>query len=381
MSSERQIRLTKIDRQLAMAGWGAGSKRILEEFLVVDRGTVAEPDGAYRSVAQFADYALIDATGRVLAIVEAKRSSRDPIEGERQAADYADAIAKEQGIDPFVFLANGDEIWFWHRKLYPPRKVSGFFTEDDLLRIAHLDKFGKSLTGAMPLERIIDRAYQIEAVKTIAERIEAAKRRFLMVLATGTGKTRVAVSLVELLQRQERIQHVLFLADRRELVKQALGAFKEHLPGSPRSWIEGGAIDKDAQVHFATYPGMMSIYQRLSSGYYDLIIADESHRSIYSRYKAILDHFDAIHLGLTATPTDFLDHNTFELFDCHDDSPTFYYGYDEAVRDKHLVPYRPVHVARTGFQIEGLKPGELHRTIARWRNSQPDRRDGGHGTA
>ena len=260
-----------------------------------------------------------------------------------------------------MFLANGDEIWFWHRNLYPPRKVSGFFTEEDLLRLAHLDKFGKPLTGAMPLERIIDRAYQIEAVKTIAERIEAAKRRFLMVLATGTGKTRVAVALVELLQRQERIQRVLFLADRRELVKQALGAFKEHLPGSPRSWIEGGAIDKDAQIHFATYPGMMSLYQRLSPGYYDLIIADESHRSIYEKksYRGIFDHFDSLLLGLTATPTDFLDHNTFKLFDCLDDSPTFYYGYDEAVRDKYLVPYRPVHVARTGFQIEGLKPGEL----------------------
>ncbi|WP_367871719.1 DEAD/DEAH box helicase family protein [Luteolibacter sp. Populi] len=211
----------------------------------------------------------------------------------------------------------------------------------------------------MPLGSIVDRAYQIEADKTIAERIEAGERRFLMVLATGTGKTRVAVSLVELLQRQERIQRVLFLADRRELVKQALGAFKEHLPGVPRSWIEGGTIDKDARIHLATYPGMMTIYQKLSPGYYDLIIADESHRSIYSRYKAILDHFDAINLGLTATPTDFIDHNTFELFGCQGDSPTFYYGYEEAVRDKHLVPYRPVHVARTGFQIEGLKPGEL----------------------
>jgi len=212
---------------------------------------------------------------------------------------------------------------------------------------------------ASPDHRIIDRAYQIEAVKTIAERIDRGKRRFLMVLATGTGKTRVAIALVDLLMRQERIQRVLFLADRRELVKQALGAFKEYLPGAPRSWIEGGTIDKDAQIHLATYPGMMSIYQNLSPGYYDLIIADESHRSIYSRYKAILDRFDAICLGLTATPTDFLDHNTFQLFDCHDDSPSFYYGYDEAVRDKHLVPYRPVHVARTGFQIEGLKPGEL----------------------
>jgi type I restriction enzyme R subunit len=360
MSSEAQTRQEKIDIQLARAGWALGSRRLIEE-LVVESGATAvlEPGGIYRTKNEFVDYGLLDRLGRPLAIIEAKRTSRDPLVGERQASDYADSIRAKHGVDPFVFLANGDEIWFWHRKLYPPRKVSGFFTEEDLTRLAHLDKYGKPLTGVMPQAGIIDRAYQVEAVKAIAERIEAAKRRFLMVLATGTGKTRVAVALVELLQRQERIQRVLFLADRRELVKQALGAFKEHHPGSPRSWIEGGAIDPDAQIHFATYPGMMSLYQRLSPGYYDLIIADESHRSIYSRYKAILDHFDAIHLGLTATPTDFLDHNTFELFDCHDDSPTFYYGYDEAVRDKHLVPYRPVHVARTTFQIEGLKPGEL----------------------
>ncbi|MFL6520025.1 MAG: DEAD/DEAH box helicase family protein [Chthoniobacterales bacterium] len=352
---------------MGRAGWSSGSRRFVEELLVETSVAVRELNGARRNANEFADYALLDRLGRPLAIVEAKRSSRDPLEGERQAADYADALRAKHGSDPFVFLANGDEIWFWHRKLYPPRKVSGFFTEEDLLRIAHLDKFGSALTGAMPLDRIIDRAYQIEAVKTIAERIEAAKRRFLMVLATGTGKTRVAVALVELLQRQERIQRVLFLADRRELVKQALGAFKEHLPGAPRSWIEGGTIDKDAQIHFATYPGMMSLYQKLSPGYYDLIIADESHRSIYSEgsYGGIFNHFDSMLLGLTATPTDFLDHNTFKLFECADDSPTFFYGYDEAVRDKHLVPYRPVHVARTGFQIEGLKPGELPDEVKR----------------
>ena len=360
MKPEHRTRQERIDLQLGRAGWAVGSRRLVEEFLVKTLA-ISESEGIYNTKNEFVDYALIDRLGRLLAIVEAKRSSRDPLEGERQAADYADAIRKRHGVDPFIFLANGDEIWFWHRTLYPPRKVSGFFTEDDLLRVAHLDKFGKPLTGAMPLERIIDRAYQIEAVKTICERIESARRRFLMVLATGTGKTRIAVALVELLQRLERIQRVLFLADRRELVKQALGAFKEHLPGVPRSWIEGGTIDKDARIHLATYPGMMSLYQRLSPGYYDLIIADESHRSIYEKksYGGIFDHFDSLLLGLTATPTDFIDHNTFELFDCLDDSPTFYYGYDEAVRDKYLVPYRPVHVARTGFQIEGLKPGEL----------------------
>ena len=282
MKPERQTRQEKIDLQLGRAGWAVGSRQLIEEYLVKPKSEIDElGDETYRTKNEFADYALLDSLGRVVAIVEAKNSSRDALEGERQAADYADAIRAKQGIDPFVFLANGDEIWFWHRKLYPPRKVSGFFTEDDLLRIAHLDRFGLPLAGEVPKNEIVDRAYQIEAVKTIAEHIEAAHRRFLMVLATGTGKTRVAVSLVELLQRRERIQRVLFLADRRELVKQALGAFKEHLPSAPRSWIEGGTIDKDAQIHFATYPGMMSLYKRLSPGYYDLIIADESHRSIY----------------------------------------------------------------------------------------------------
>lgn len=359
MKPEKQTRQLLIDVQLAKAGWSIDSRRLIEELVIPGHTGVREPGEQYRVANEFADYALLDRLGRPLAIVEAKHSSRNPLEGERQASDYADRLREKHGIDPFIFLANGNEIWFWHRRLYPPRRVSAFFTEDDLTRLAHLDKYGKPLMGATPLPQIIDRAYQIEAVKTIAERIEGARRRFLMVLATGTGKTRVAVALVEMLQRQERIQKVLFLADRRELVKQALGAFKEHLPGAPRAWIEGGSIDKDAQIHFATYPGMMAIYQRLSAGYYDLIIADESHRSIYSRYKAILDHFDALQLGLTATPTDFVDHDTFKLFDCHDDTPTYYYGYEEAVRDKHLVPYRPVHVARTTFQIEGIKPGEL----------------------
>ncbi len=160
-------------------------------------------------------------------------------------------------------------------------------------------------------------------------------------------------------RRHKWIQRVLFLADRRELVRQAMDAFREHLPDAPRCWIEAGDVDRDARIHAATYPGMMGLYQHLSPGFYDLIIADESHRSIYNRYRAILDHFDALHLGLTATPTDFIDHNTFQLFDCTDDTPSFYYGYEEAVRDRYLVPYRPVHVASTHFQIEGLKPGEL----------------------
>lgn len=358
MKPEAITRAERIDLQLAKAGWAVSSRQVIEE-LWLPKNSIGSDLPLPPWGDEFVDYALVTPDGRPIAIVEAKNSSRDPLVGERQASDYAERIKASHGIDPFIFLANGNEILFWHRRLYPPRPVSGFFTQEDLERLSFLDRFHEPLDGACVNTGIVDRAYQIEAIKTVAERIQASKRKFLLVLATGTGKTRVAIALIELLRRHKWIQRVLFLADRRELVKQSLGAFKEHLPDVPRAWIEGGEIDKEARIHTATYPGMMGLYQQLSPGYYDLIICDESHRSIYHRYKAILDHFDAINLGLTATPTDFIDHNTFILFDCEEGAPTCYYGYDEAVRDRYLVPYRPVHVARTGFQIQGLKPGEL----------------------
>lgn len=183
---EQQTRQQLIDKQLARAGWAIGSRRVLEELLIEGSPAVAEMPGGYNR--EFADYVLVDKLNRPIAVVEAKRSSRDALEGERQAADYADALKEKHGVDPFVFLANGHEIWFWHRALSPPRKVSGFFTEEDLVRLAHMDKYGQPLGGVMPVGSIVDRSYQIEAIKTIAERIEEAKRSFLLVLATGTGK-------------------------------------------------------------------------------------------------------------------------------------------------------------------------------------------------
>ncbi len=355
---ESVTRAQRVDRQLAKAGWTRASRRVVDEFFLSGDRAVRADDGASVKDA-FIDNALVLPDGRPIAIVEVKRNLREALEGECQSAGYADRVKLKYGIDPFIFLTNGDEIWFWHRSLYPPRLVSGFFTQDDLERLAFIDRFHEPPSLAEVNSRIVDRAFQIEGVKTVAERIELGYRRFLLVLATGTGKTRVAIALVDLLRRQKWTQRVLFLADRRELVKQAIGAFKEHLPDAPCCWIEGGIIDPDATIHAATYPGMMGLFRQLSPGYYDLIICDESHRSVYHRYKAILDHFDAIHLGLTATPTDFIDRNTFELFDCENGLPTLSYSYDEAVRDRHLVPYRPVHIARTGFQLAGVKPGEL----------------------
>jgi type I restriction enzyme, R subunit len=158
--------------------------------------------------------------------------------------------------------------------------------------------------------------------------------------------------------RAKRIQRVLFLADRRELVRQAIGSFKEHLPNESIGRIEGGKTPSAARVQVATYPSMTQVYERLSVGHYDLIIADESHRSIYNRYKLMFDWFDAIQIGLTATPTDFIDHNTFELFGCDDGVPTFNYSFDQAVADNHLSNYR-VYQARTNFQVSGIKAGQL----------------------
>lgn len=351
MNSEATTRSQRIDLQLRAAGWMGSSKHTIEEF-------VLKPTTADLST-EFADYVLTDRTGKPLAIVEAKRSSRNALEGERQAEDYATRIQVSHGQDPFIFLANGNEIWFKDRSLYPVRRVSGFYSQDDLERLTFLRRF-REATGAVDInDDIAGRGYQIEAIRTVAERIEAARRKFLLVMATGTGKTRTVIGLVDLLMRCQWIQRVLFLADRRELVKQALDAFKDHLPNVPRDWIDSGKIDPAARVVAATYPGMMALHQRLSPGYFDLIVFDESHRSIYNRYRAIAEHFDAIHLGLTATPTDFIEHNTFELFECEDGLPTFHYSLDEAIRDKYLVPYRPVHVAKTVFQVEGLHPGSL----------------------
>jgi type I restriction enzyme R subunit len=359
MHTESQARAQRIDHQLARAGWTVGGRTLIEEFLLAGPVGFRDSGALYREPNEFADYGLPDRLRRPIGIVEAKRSSRSPLEGERQAGDYADRIKAIHGVDPFIFLANGDEIWFWHRRLHPPRKVSGFFTLEDLERLAFLDRYHETLLGTPVSRAIVDRAYEFEAVKAVAERIERSFRKFLLVMATGTGKTRTAIALIELLLRQKWIQRVLFLADRRELVKQALDAFKEFLPAVPRARIEMGDVDPAARILVGTYPGMMSVFQKLSPGYFDLIAADESHRSIYNRYRAIFDHFHALQVGLTATPTDFIDHNTFQLFQCEDGLPTFHYGYDEAVRDGFLVPYRPVHVAKTHFQVEGLQPGQL----------------------
>jgi type I restriction enzyme R subunit len=351
--SESKTRQEIIDQQLARSGWGVSSRTVIEEYLV----RVAGLDEDYAHQRGFADYALLGRDGRPISIVEAKRSGRDAIAGKRQAAEYADELKKQFGYDPYIFLANGKQILFWDRENYPPREVSGFLTLDDLERLSHQRRYALPLHSVEIRNDIIDRGYQAEAVRRVTEAIEQARRKFLLVMATGTGKTRTTIALIDLLLRAKRVQRVLFLADRRELVRQAMSAFKHHVPNESLARIEGGDTS-GARIQFATYPSMMQVYSKLSSGYYDLIIADESHRTIYRRYKAIFDHFDALQLGLTATPTDFIDHNTFDLFGCNEDIPTFHYSYDQAIADRNLVNYRVLE-AQTRFQVSGIQGDHL----------------------
>lgn len=352
LDNEASTRLNLIDAQLAHAGWSKGRKSLLEEFLL----QTGEPDKAYGEQ-QFADYVLLGSDGKPIAVVEAKRTSLDELAGKRQAADYADAIKSKFGRDPFIFLTNGKEIQFWDRSNYAPRKIAGYYTRDDLERLIHQRQYSIA-SNEIPINtNIAGRDYQNEAIRRVTEGIDVAKRRFLLVMATGTGKTRTTIALVDTLLRAKRVQRVLFLADRRELVRQAMSEFKLHLPNESLARIESGETS-GARIQFSTYPSMMQVYEKLSVGYYDLVIADESHRSIYQRYKAIFDHFDAIQLGLTATPTDYIDHNTFELFDCGNGTPSYYYSYEQAIADQNLVNYRVLD-AQTNFQLKGIQGDAL----------------------
>lgn len=356
--TEAQTRQDLVDSQLAKAGWGSTSRSLIEELYIKSGFEVREDRAQYSSKGEFIDYVLLDKANKPLAIVEAKRTSRDELSGKRQAADYADHLKQQFGFDPFIFLANGNEIQFWDRQNYPPRKISGFYTREDLERLVHQRNFSQSLFQIEPDSKIAGRDYQVEAIRRVTEAVEKKHRKFLLVMATGTGKTRTVISIIDILLRAKRIQRALFLADRRELVRQAIGSFKEQLPNESIERIEGGKIPTAARIQVATYPSMMQVYEQLSVGYYDIIVADESHRTIYNRYKAIFDRFDALQIGLTATPTDFIDHNTFQLFECCDGVPTFNYSFEEAVTDEHLANYRVLQ-AQTSFQVGGIQAGQL----------------------
>jgi len=313
----------------------------------------------------YADYLLLDSSGFPLAVVEAKKTSRSAILGQKQAEGYADDIGKKTGMDVFIFLTNGHEIWFWNRPHENPRMVKGFHSRGALERVRFQNKNRRNF-DEIPIKReIIDRPYQLEAVKRIVEGIDRGRRRFLIVQATGTGKTRVAMALIDVLLRANRAQRVLFLADRRALRDQAYTeGFKTFFPNESKTIVLSSNIEKSSRLYASTIQTFMECYEGFSVGDFDVIISDECHRSIYNKWKDVFTYFDAVKIGLTATPSELIERDTFRFFECDDRAPTSLYTYDEAVQDGWLAPFS-AHKTQTHFQIAGISPGDVPREVAR----------------
>jgi type I restriction enzyme R subunit len=360
--AEYQTRNEIIDDRLMDAGWDVNDlTKVVQEFdLIVNPDRVRE-DGDPYAGHQFCDYVLMGRDAKPLAVVEAKKTSKDPAIGREQAKQYCYNIQKILNCKlPFCFYTNGLEIFFWDLENYPPRKVVGYPTRDDLERFQYIREHRKHLADELINTKIAGRDYQIRAIRAVMEGIEKKQRNFLLVMATGTGKTRTCVALVDALMRAGHAERVLFLVDRISLREQGLDAFKEYLPNEPR-WPKEGEklISKDRRIYISTYPTMLNIIRdtenTLSPHFFDLVVIDESHRSIYNTYGEVLDYFKAISLGLTATPTDIIDHNTFKLFNCDNGVPTFAYTYEEAVNN--IPPYLcnfQVMKIHTKFQDEGI---------------------------
>lgn len=361
--NEAKTRKEIIDDHLVQAGWNVNDQTqvILEfEINIVSADRVSEPQASYQKH-QFSDYVLLGKNGKPLAVVEAKKTSIDAANGREQAKQYCHNIQKQTGGElPFCFYTNGHEIHFWDLGMYPPKKIIGFPTRDDLERYDYIRRKRKPLASELINTKIAGRDYQIQAIRSVMEGIDSKKRTFLLVMATGTGKTRTTIALTDALMRAGWVERILFLVDRIALRSQALEAFKEYLPNEP-IWPKIGekSIAKDRRIYISTYPTMLNIIRNeedsLSPHFFDLVVVDESHRSIYNTYQEVLDYFNTITLGLTATPTDVIDHNTFKLFECEDGLPTFAYSYDEAVNNNppYLCDFQVMKI-QTKFQEDGI---------------------------
>lgn len=310
---EATTRLRLIDVELQRAGWALDQDRD-REYEVRGMPLSENPSGV-----GYADYVLWGDDGKPLAVVEAKRTMVDARRGKQQAELYANCLEEMHEQRPIIFYTNGYETYLWDDQTYPPRKVAGYYRKDELTSLI-LQKRGPVDASAIN-DDIAGRYYQKRAIASIGQHFEEAHRKALLVMATGTGKTRTAIALVDLLQRAGWAKRVLFLADRVSLVNQAVNAFKAHLPDSG---IVNLVTDKtqSGRVYACTYPTMMGLINeteggvaRFSVGHFDLIIIDEAHRSVYQKYGAIFRYFDSLLVGLTATPREDIDKNTYDLFD------------------------------------------------------------------
>ena len=354
--SEAETRDVFIDLLLREAGWTLDQARD-REFEV--------PGMPNTQGKGFVDYVLWGEDGKPLAPVEAKRTRRDPRVGQQQAKLYADCLEREFGRRPVIFYSNGYEHWIWDDAHYPPRPIQGFLKMSELELLIQRRTTRQPLTDAKVNEAIVERYYQTRAIRRIGEAFEKDHdRKALVVMATGAGKTRTVIALCDLLMRYNWVKRVLFLADRVALVNQAVNAFKKHLPeSSPVNLVT--ERDAEGRVFVSTYPTMMGLIdetrdgqRRFGVGHFDLVIIDEAHRSVFQKYRAIFEYFDSLLVGLTATPKNEVDRNTYDLFDLEDGVPTDAYSLEEAVRDGFLVAPMAVSVPLK-FQREGIRYAEL----------------------
>ena len=343
LASEAVTRRYLIDYMLMEAGW-----ELLDEKGKVQGGKACievEVDGMPTASGKgYADYVLFSRGGKPLAVIEAKATSHAVTEGRHQATLYADCLEKRYGVRPVIYYTNGFTTKVIDGMGYPDRDVISFHSMDDLERL--IQKRGRAEIKDVTIkEEITDRPYQQTAIKRIVEWFNAKHRRGLLVLATGTGKTRVSISLCDILMRNDWVKNVLFLADRTALVGQAHKNYEALLPSVSMSVLSEEKVpDMQARILFSTYQTMINYLDRedkaFSVGRFDLIIIDEAHRSVFGRYGAIFNYFDSLLIGLTATPRDEIDRNTYDLLQLDNGMPNYSYDIDEAVRDGYLCPYK-----------------------------------------
>lgn len=358
--SELKTRKIYIDVELKLAGWDF-KKDIGEEVELFGMPNNSEKG--------YADYVLYGDNGKPLAVIEAKRTSKDPKIGQQQAKLYADCLEKQYNQRPVIFFTNGFESYIWDDyNKYSERRVYGFFKKDELQLMIDRRSSKRSLNDITIKESISNRYYQKEAITSVCEALERRQRKLLLVMGTGTGKTRTAISIVDVLSRHNWVKNILFLADRTALVKQAKNNFSKLLPDLTLcNLLDNRDNPEESRMIFSTYPTMMNAIDDTKSkdgkrlftcGHFDLIIVDESHRSIYKKYKAIFDYFDAYLLGLTATPREEIDKNTYTIFDMENGVPTYAYELEKAVEDEYLVDYKTIEV-KSKIMEEGIKYDDL----------------------
>lgn len=374
-----------IDAQLREAGWNPSDKsQVRTEVYAVstsvlgDSSVIREESELVSPEKLRCDYVLLDMNGRPLAVLEAKRRNIDPYTAKQQTLPYARSIGA-----PFIFLSNGEVIYFWDYTQDDARLVQGFFSRTDLERLRHQRENRQPLaTVAIPEgylrqgEQRLLRDYQIDAMKALDQAIELGKRQFLIELPTGCGKTDLTVLYIKRLMQAGRAQRILFLVDRDQLAKQAIEAVQDLLPQHSSYWLKAGMAFQHKEITVCLLQTMIGRYTEFTSGYFDVVVADECHRSIYGAWARSLVHFDAFHLGLTATPAAYIERNTFKFYHCKDGKPDFTYPITLAFELGQLTPYKfaegITELLAEGTEVDGenFDPAEFER---RWTNDATNR--------